>query len=289
MIKPNRIKYINVVLIYFFYFEYIRLMATRIDESSVSRQKDEACRSGRKANINPALIPYRQFLNAIGTNNGLEGLGCGDEFPYVTYEDGKYCCAKDGMTNQQLLDYINMLLESAMSNTNDAMFQRNLGNIQIIIGERNRLLALDPNLVDNIVLPTNPNTRVAYNNVNEWLEASIARSNALQYDLRRTTGYPPEEFSDPDFDSTQQKVPLSASNIKAVNAASVANYNERIRNEKEVIKKKQQTAKFKPPSRPSKASEKEGGKTIKRNRTRRRNRNKKGGSRKKRTTRNKRK
>jgi hypothetical protein len=261
-------------------------MAARFDESSVSRQKDEACRSGRKANIDPALISYRQFLNAIGTNNGLEGLGCGDEFPYVTYEDGKYCCAKYGMTNQQLLDYINMLLFSAMSNTNDAMFQRNLGNIQIIIGERNRLLALDPNLVDNIVLPTNPNTRVAYNNVNEWLEASIARSNALQYDLRRTTGYPPEEFSDPDFDSTPQKVPLSLSNIRSVNAASVANYNERISKE-EVVKKKQQTAKFKPPSRPSKASEKEGGKTIKRKT--KRNNSKKGGSRKKRTTRNKRK
>ena len=186
-----------------------------------------------------------------------------------------------------------MLLDSAMTNTNDAMFQRNLGNIQIIIGERNRLLALGSELRDNIVLPTNPNTRSAYNNVNEWLEASIARSNALQFDHRRTTGYPPEEFSNPEFDSTPQKVPLSLSNIKAVNDVSVANYNERIRNEKEVIKKKQQTAKFKPPSRPSKASEKEGGKTIKRKitrmRRRKRNNSKKGGSRKKRTTRNKRK
>lgn len=180
-----------------------------------------------------------------------------------------------------------MLLDSAMTNTNDAMFHRNLGNIQIIIGERNRLLESDVDLVDNIVLPINPNTRVAYDNVNEWLKASIARSNALQFDLRRTTGYPPEEFSNPEFDSTPQKVPLSLSNIKAVNAVSVANYNERIRNEKEVIKKKQQTAKFKPPSRPSKASEKEGGKTIKRKT--KRNNSKKGGSRKKRTTRNKRK
>ena len=263
-------------------------MAARFDEDSVSSQKDGACRSGRKANINPELISYRQFLNAIGTNNGFEGLDCGDKCPYVTYEDGKYCCAKDGMTNQQLLDYINMLLESAMSNTNDAMFQRNLGNIQIIIGERNRLLESDVDLVDNIVLPINPNTRVAYDNVNEWLEASIARSNALQYDLRHMYGYPRELFSNPEFDSTPQKVPLSLSNIKAVNAVSVANYNERIRNEKEVIKKKQQTtAKFKPPSRPSKASEKEGGKTIKRKT--KRNNSKKGGSRKKRTTRNKRK
>ena len=259
-------------------------MAARFDEDSVSSQKDGACRSGRKANINPELISYRQFLNAIGTNNGFEGLDCGDKFPYVTYEDGKYCCAKDGMTNQQLLDYINMLLGSAMTNTNDAMFQRNLGNIQIIIGERNRLLALgselrDSKLSDNIVLPTNPNTRSAYNNVNEWLEASIATSNGLKYDPRRTSGYPHEEFSDDYFDSTPQKVPLSSSNIKAINAISVANYNERILNEKEVIKKKQQpTAKFKPPS-------KGGGKTIKRKRTRRRNRNKNGGSRKKITSR----
>jgi hypothetical protein len=273
-------------------------MAARFEESSVSRQKDQPCRSGRKANINPELISYRQFLNAIGSNNGLGGLGCGDEFPYVTYEDGKYCCAKDGMTNQQLLDYINMLLESAMSNTNDAMFQRNLGNIQIIIGERNRLLALGSELRDNIVLPTNPNTNpntsVAYNNVNEWLEASIARSNALKYDPRHMYGYPSQQFSDQLFDSTPQKVPLSSNNIKAINAISVANYNERILNEKEVIKKKKQpTTKFKPPSRPSKASEKEGGKTIKRKitrmRRRKRNNSKKGGSRKKRTTRNKRK
>ena len=61
-------------------------MAARFEESSVSRQKDQPCRSGRKANINPELISYRQFLNAIGSNNGLGGLGCGDEFPYVTYE-----------------------------------------------------------------------------------------------------------------------------------------------------------------------------------------------------------
>ena len=46
-------------------------MAARFEESSVSRQKE--CSSGRKANINPALISYRQFLNAIGTNNGLGG------------------------------------------------------------------------------------------------------------------------------------------------------------------------------------------------------------------------
>ena len=264
-------------------------MAARFEESSVSRQKDQPCRSGRKANINPALISYRQFLNAIGTNNGLGGLDCGGEFPYVTYEDGKYCCAKDGMTNQQLLDYINMLLDSAMTNTNDAMFQRNLGNIQIIIGERNRLLALGSELRDNIVLPTNPNTRSAYNNVNEWLEASIARSNGLKYDPRRTSGYPDEEFSHTEFDSTPQKVPLSLSNIKAINAISVANYNERILNEKEVIKKKQQpTSKFKPPSK-TPDSRKGGGKTIKRRRKTKRNNSKKSGSRKKRTTRNNRK
>ena len=50
-------------------------MAARFDEDSVSIQKDQSCRSGRKANIDPALISYRQFLNAIGSNNGVGGAG----------------------------------------------------------------------------------------------------------------------------------------------------------------------------------------------------------------------
>ena len=170
-------------------------------DQSVSDQKDETkvCASGKKANIDRSRLSFVQFLQAIGVNNGMNGLGCGAEAPYVTYENGKYCCADKGIEDQEYFDYINMLLNGAMSNVDDTMFINSIDIIGYLISERTRLLAKNSELVDTIVLPVNINRSVDgqyfdYNSVDDWFRSASAKTGMLKNTPRPIFVEPDREF-----------------------------------------------------------------------------------------------
>jgi hypothetical protein len=282
---------------------------------SVSDQKDESkvCASGKKADIDRNKLSFIQFIKAIGLNNGKNKLGCGDyNPPYVTYENGKYCCSDKSITDQEYFDYINELLNGAMANVDDTMFKNNIQYIRLFITERKRLLEKDPELVDTIILPVNVNEFVngEYNNyssIEEWFDSSIKRTEDL--DKMDRPDYDPEpgipDDVDKEFDNIQVELasynydkfknpsytlprvgPFSRGLLQPQKAMkNIIGVNSEQQEESSVNSdvKEQPVARSAPPAR----GLKRGGKSIKRNR--KRNNSKKGGSRKKRTTRNNRK
>ena len=290
-------------------------------DQSVTDLKDESkvCASGKKAVIDPKRLSYKQFMTALSEDNGKNGLGCGGDTPYVTYEDGKYCCADKGLDDQQLFDYINILLNGAMANVDDTMFIKNREMIEDLIGERERLIAnKNSQLIDTIVLPINfekldDGKYTQYTSIDEWFKAASAKTYILKKNDRSDydTGQVKSDEVDAEFYKKQKDLynfnkkmrenpfysfPSEAPSRRGLpeeqkSMKQLPNYNDEgdlvadpLEVEKDADKPKELTI---APKRGLQRSKRN--RTIKRNRTRRRNRNKNGGSSKKRTTRNKRK
>ena len=115
------------------------------DESILSQKK---CKHGNVVFPKNAL-PFYSFLQ----HYDVEGsLGCGEgKFPQ--YKDGKYCCFDRRFTDQELLDYINLLLESAISNVGITAFEKNKDLIRLLIFHRKNLLERNPDLIDTFDIP----------------------------------------------------------------------------------------------------------------------------------------
>ena len=289
-------------------------------DQSVTDLKDESkvCASGKKAVIDPKRLSFRQFMTALSEDNGKNGLGCGGDTPYVTYEDGKYCCADKGLDDQQLFDYINILLNGAMANVDDTMFIKNREMIEYLIGERERLIENNSELIDTIVLPVKSEKSddvkyTPYTSIYEWFDAASAQTDILKKIVRSDydTGQVISDEVDAEFYKKQKDLYNSNAEMRKnprysfpseapirrglpeeqKSTRHLPNYNDEgdlvadhLVVEKDADKPKELTIAPKRGLQKSKRN-----RTIKRNRTRRRNRNKNGGSRKKRTTRNKRK
>lgn len=295
-------------------------------DQSVTDLKDESkvCASGKKAVIDPKKLSFRQFMKALSEDNGKNGLGCGGGTPYVTYEDGKYCCAVKGLDDQQLFDYINILLNGAMANVDDTMFIKNREMIGSLIGERERLIAkYNSALNDTIVLPVKSEKSdhgkyTPYTSIYEWFDAASAQTDILKKNVRSDydTGQVISDEVDAEFYNKQKELykhnaemrkrysfPSEAPSRRGLpeeqkSTRHLPNYNDEgdlvdyegdlvadpLVVEKDADKPKELTI---APKRGLQRSKRN--RTIKRNRTRRRNRNKNGGSHKKITTRNKRK
>ena len=282
-------------------------------DQSVTDLKDESkvCASGKKAVIDPKRLSFKQFLLALSEDNGKNGLGCGGDIPYVTYEDGKYCCAEEGLDDQQRLDYINILLNGAMANVDDTMFIKNREMIEYLIGERERLIENNSELIDTIVLPVKSEKSddvkyTPYTSIYEWFDAASAQTDILKKIVRSDydTGQVISDEVDAEFYKKQKDLynsnaemrknprysfPSEAPSRRGLpeeqkSMKQLPNYND-----EDAEKPKELTIAPKRglPTRGLQPSKRN--RTIKRNRTRRRNRNKNGGSRKKRTTRNNRK
>ena len=281
-------------------------------DHSVTDQKDEGkvCASGKKADIDRNKLSFIQFIRAIGVNNGENKLGCGDyNPPYVTYENGKYCCSEKSITDQEYFDYINELLNGAMANVDDTMFKNNIQYISLFITERTRLLEKVPDLVDTIILPVNMNESVDgeyknYSSIDEWFDSSKKRTEDLDKMDRPDYDAEPgiSDEVDKEFDNMQfelasynyDQLKNPVYNFPSVGPVSRGLLQPQkamkniigVKKQEEPVKmdsEEQPAARSAPPAR----GIKRGGKTIKRKT--KRNNSKKGGSRKKRTTRNKRK
>lgn len=115
------------------------------EESILSQKK---CKHGNVVFPKNAL-PFYSFLQ----HYDVEGsLGCGEgKFPQ--YKDGKYCCFDRRFTDQELLDYINLLLESAISNVGITAFEKNEDLIRFLILHRKNLLERNPDLIDTFDMP----------------------------------------------------------------------------------------------------------------------------------------
>lgn len=78
---------------------------------------------------------------------------CEAPYSYPKYIEGKYCCSEDMVTEQEVLDYLNMLLESALLNVTSSVFHTHMEYIRYLILFRENLLKVSKekglDLVDN--------------------------------------------------------------------------------------------------------------------------------------------
>jgi hypothetical protein len=108
-------------------------------------------------------LPYSQYLSNIDKRGSL---GCGPN-KYPKYENGKYCCVDVMSTNQEILDYINNLLENAMDVTGISSFNKEASNIEWLISIRDNLLKNYKDLTDNISVPQ------PFTSVEDWFNQNI--------------------------------------------------------------------------------------------------------------------
>jgi len=157
------------------------------DEEEINMQKK--CNPGPNVNFDNK-IPYVKYLSNMekpGT------LGCKPD-QYPKYTDGKYCCESTMATPQEQLDYVNMLLQSAIYNVNETIFGR-VQNIVWLKNQRNMLLEKYKNnkLIDTLLeeFPLTLDDET-YENLDDYINKNIAKTRELEKDLlnrnKRTVG-----------------------------------------------------------------------------------------------------
>jgi hypothetical protein len=151
----------------------------RFDEEDISRQKN--CVPGPNVQFGNKL-PFPVYISNI-TKPGT--LGCNPD-QYPKYTDGKYCCETTMATPQEQLDYVNMLIQSAIDNVGESSFKKYSGNIIWLKDERNYLLKkykehnLKDTLGDQFPIIIND---VSYTNLDEYILHNLHQSNIYSRDI----------------------------------------------------------------------------------------------------------
>jgi hypothetical protein len=104
------------------------------DESKIESQK--ICVPGpnvefiKGPNINLNFVQYLESYDNIGT------LGCPPD-KYPKYNNGKYCCEDNGSSDEEMLSYINDLLQAQLNIISDTNFIKSKGAIIFLMQQRN--------------------------------------------------------------------------------------------------------------------------------------------------------
>lgn len=114
------------------------------DEESINSQKN--CVPGPNVKFRKKGTPYVAYIPKM---NVPGSLGCNPD-QYPKYTNGKYCCESEPSSPQEQLDYVNMLLESAIENVGEKSFQKYSKDIDWLNKFRKYLV----NKYDNEVVDT---------------------------------------------------------------------------------------------------------------------------------------
>jgi hypothetical protein len=141
------------------------------DEDSITNSKN--CVPGPNVVFpDKKELSIGQYLENV---NNIGSLGCNDN-QYPKFVDNKYCCvdADERSSPQDILDYVNRMLEYAMINVNPTVFKKYLYVIDFLMYKRRVLLTTNRGLQDNLQLDEN------FNNIDEWYEYSKKEADAIQ-------------------------------------------------------------------------------------------------------------
>jgi len=132
------------------------------------------------------VFPKKGRILAYLKNYGIKGkFNCGRD-KYPKYENGKYCCVSQEPTDQDLLDYINNIIEKAMEVQSGVIFKNTKKQTQTfiiyIIKLRNELLK-NPHLVDNLELSSDKDGN-QYKSIEEWTQSMDEEVSQLSGDKR---------------------------------------------------------------------------------------------------------
>ena len=104
------------------------------DEHEIHLQK--SCIPGPRVNFSKVgkerVLPLFAYLEHV-TEAG--SLGCGTR-QYPKYTEGKYCCTETRATPQEILDFINVMLEQVFQNSGPTNFSSQIHVVQYLIEKR---------------------------------------------------------------------------------------------------------------------------------------------------------
>ena len=113
--------------------------------------------------IKKKLLPIAVYLNSYDSNDNTK-YGCSPE-QYIKYENGHYCCVSGDKkaTPQEMLDYVNMALESFFQNVGyssapnsytKSKYEHSLKELNFLLYHREKILSNNlGRLVDNLEVP----------------------------------------------------------------------------------------------------------------------------------------
>lgn len=136
-------------------FDNLGKKSVTFNEPSISQQKK--CVPGPDVNFPKRALPFSVYLKSWD-KKGV--LGCEPE-QYPKYTNGKYCCENVLATNQEMFDYVNMLLGGVMKNVSITAFTRKdiRDQANLILNYREIILDGNPSLEDNLDVPDEYQTR----------------------------------------------------------------------------------------------------------------------------------
>jgi hypothetical protein len=139
-------------------------------------------------------------------------------------DNGKYCCSKDMTTDQELLDYVNMLLKGAVEHVDITEFYKHTGYIKFILEKREELLTknLEDNFDNSIIIQEfenmfrgNDDRLLAENpnpNLDDWFRIMTNKTRAMRSQERPA----PEDLDARIIFSTMTKQEKSRHNLAVI-------------------------------------------------------------------------
>ena len=109
-------------------------MKVTIDSASNAFQ--DPCFPNQKVKFSKKHVSFIQYLQNVDKSGSL---GCPDK-TFPNYKNGHYCCLSQISSSQERFDYVNLLLEAAITNVSDGVFNKYEHIISILINYRNYFL-----------------------------------------------------------------------------------------------------------------------------------------------------
>ena len=117
-------------------------MKVTIDSASNAFQ--DPCFPNQKVKFSKKHVSFIQYLQNVDKSGSL---GCPDK-TFPNYKNGHYCCLNKISSLQERFDYVNLLLEAAITNVSDGVFNKYENIISILINYRTYFLR-NKLLIDN--------------------------------------------------------------------------------------------------------------------------------------------
>jgi len=169
---------------------YINRIPSKRVKFTNNTNTQKECPSGLRVKFdNVKDVPFSVF---IPNYNNKGALQCGDKYPRYMYDSSKYCCGDTPFTNQELLDYINFLLNLAMNNINNTVFEKYLRSINYLKRTREVLLNNNPGL----------NNELTSEILETWILESLNGSRTSIRDRNNRTPFKKPQLKKPQIKKT---------------------------------------------------------------------------------------
>ena len=156
----------------------VKKKSVRISDDSITQK---SCPIGKNVEFEKNDLPLFAYLES---EQKLNSLGCKEQYPSYNDETNKYCCSKAKPEKEEVLNYVNVLINKAMDNTSAGAFIKSKDVIDYLVKSRKKL------------------TNETYPDFDSWYKEIYSEAQALKkdtsnpaIDYKITVGTDPSEYN----------------------------------------------------------------------------------------------